>query len=115
MLGEINNLSGAAVTAGVSGNVDTGRYSLSGIRPDGSFSLKIVITGDGTATISYKTAEEPGGTYTAPQNGATLITGLDEGTYSIPFSPLVTKNIKFNVLETGASSTITAQITLIAS
>lgn len=115
MLGEINNLASPLISAVASGNTDTGRVSLSGIRPDGSFSLTIVIAGTGTATISYKVSPEPAGTYTAPNQGSTIATGLTAGTYVYAFSPVVTKNIKYNLLETGGANTVTAQITTSAS
>lgn len=111
MFGEITNLVSPPVTASASGNTDSGRVSFSGAKPDGSFSLTIVVTGTGTATISYKTSLEPGGTYIAPVQSSVIATGLTAGTHVIPFSPVVTKNLKYNVLETGASNSVTAQIT----
>ena len=114
MFGEINNLVSPLISAAASANTDTGRVSLSGIRPDGSFSLTIVIANTGTGTISYKTSPEPGGTYTAPTQGSTIATGLTAGTHVIAFSPVVTKNLKYNLLETGGANTVTAQITTTA-
>ena len=112
MLGEINNLVVPAITAPLSDNIDSGRVSLSGARPDGNFSLTIVITDDGTGTLTYKTSPEPGGTYTAPTQGSVIATGLTVGTHVLPFSPVVTKNLKFNLAETVGSDPVKAAITL---
>jgi len=110
MFGKNNTLVSPLVTAVASGNTDTGRVSLQRVT-DGSFSLTIVITLTGTATISYKVSPTPGGTYTAPTNGSVIATGLTAGTYVIPFSPVNTDNLKYNVLETGTSNSVAAQIT----
>lgn len=110
MFGKNNTLVSPAVTATASGNTDTGRVSLQRVIR-GNFSLTIVITGTGTATISYKVSPTPGGTYTAPTNGSTIATGLTAGTHVLAFSPVNTDNLKYNVLETGGANSVIAQIT----
>jgi len=115
MLGKITNLTVPAVTAASSSNTDSSRVGLARVSPEGNFSVTIVITDTGTATISYKVALEPGGTYTAPVNGSVIATGLTAGTHVYPFSPVLSKNLKFNIAETVGSNPVIAQITLTVS
>jgi len=110
MYGKNHSLVSPAVTATASGNTDSGRVSLQRVR-QGNFSLTIVITGTGTATISYKVSPTPGGTYTAPTNSSVIAVGLTIGTHVIPFSPVNTDNLKYNVSETGGANSVIAQIT----
>ena len=113
----LNVFEGAKLT--VAGGVSTSvGFDLREIAQNGMFSLEYLITGDGTATISYTVCSTKGGTYFTPAGGGSIASGLTKtsgdgaGHGGLSFEPEMYPFIKIVVTETGASQSVTALLNL---
>ena len=101
-------VSNTSVTVAASATMYSQVIDLSGKL--GFFSTQIVITGSGTLTIGYQLSNSENAPYTwsLPDGGSTIATGLTAGTYMYKFEPeTIGKYLRLSFIETGTSNSAT--------
>jgi len=74
---------------------------------NGVFSLEAIVSGDGTAKITYLVCSTRGGTYTTPAAASDIKTAQTAGTWFGSFPPVLAPYMKIKIEETGGAQPVT--------
>jgi len=102
---------GEALTA--SGSALSDEIDLRQFRPDGSATVQVAVTGDGTFKIEWLGSND-GKNFVTPDSVAEIATGLTKtpGNEIYAFTISQVKFIKFKITETGTSDPVTVTLDL---
>jgi hypothetical protein len=88
-------------------NADSEVIDLEHTSPQGMFALHMILTGTGTAKITYKLCSTEDGAFVTPEDAVDIKTALTVGTMYKSFEPELAKYMIINVEETGGANSIT--------
>lgn len=79
---------------------------------NGVFSVESIVTGTGTAKITYLVCSTRNGTYTTPAAASDIKTAQTVGTWFGSFSPVLAPYMKIKVEETGGANPVSVNLWL---
>ena len=107
-----------AVTVAANDSEESVAIDLNADRPNGSFSIQVNITGDGTCKFEYLSSND-GVTYRKPSGADDIASSLtktsgelSDGNDFFPFTPDFSEYIKIRCTETGTSDSVTITVIL---
>lgn len=94
-----------AVSISTSGDDTSDAIDLNLIKPEGYFSLHVIMTGLGTAKIEYLLSND-GANYLTPASASDIVTAHTAGSDIFSFAPEMARYMKIKVTEAGVNNIV---------